>query len=101
VTRHIAAKYYYGKDLMDIGEIVIRHCPTLLMIADILTKTLAQRPFRILSNRLRNCDDQDETVSDDVYRRLYANSSDRVYHDPEDQQMNVLLCAILQVVMEY
>ena len=98
VTRHIAARYYYGKDLMDRGVIVIRHCPTLLMIADILTKTLAGKSFQIMSKRIRNSDDQHESVSDDVYRKLYADSI--IYDDPIDQQMNLLLVQIMRVILE-
>ena len=101
VTRHIAAKYYYGKDLMTQGRVVIRHCPTLLMIADILTKNLAGKPFTSMSIRLRNCEDefQDESLKDDVYRKLYQNSTENVYADPVDQKMNQLLSMILEIIM--
>ena len=45
VTRHIHSKSYYGKDLLIRKIIELRHCPTLLMIADIFTKDLDYQTF--------------------------------------------------------
>ena len=69
VTRHIAAKYYYAKDLIAEGIIFLRHCPTRLMIADILTKHMGGPDFKKMSLRLRNVIEQDLTLSDEVYRK--------------------------------
>ena len=54
-----------------------------------------------MSIRLRNCEDefQDESLKDDVYRRLYQNSTENVYVDPVDQKMNQLLSMILEIIM--
>jgi hypothetical protein len=97
VTRHTAARYYYGRDLMDRGIIILRFCPTLLMIADILTKTLNGRKFKIMSNRIRSTVEQDESVSDEVYRKLYADNT--VYDDPTDQRMHLLLVNIMEIIL--
>jgi hypothetical protein len=96
VTRHIAAKYYYAKDLIAEGLIVLRHCPTKLMIADILTKHLGGPEFKIMSRRLQNTIQQDSTLTDEVYRRLYLNSSENVYNDEDTK-----VIAILSMVIGY
>mmetsp|Transcript_35431 Transcript_35431/g.50239 ORF Transcript_35431/g.50239 Transcript_35431/m.50239 type:complete len:138 (-) Transcript_35431:188-601(-) len=46
-TRHIDIRYFYIKDKVKSGEVKIRHCPTLEMIADFFMK------FR---NFILNCD---------------------------------------------
>jgi hypothetical protein len=99
VTRHIAAKYYYAKDLIAEGIIVLRHCPTRLMIADILTKHLGGPDFIRMSKRLRNVIEQDPTLDDVVYRKLYLNSSEEVYKD-EDIKVIKLLSMVIQFINE-
>jgi hypothetical protein len=99
VTRHIAAKYYYAKDLIAEGLIALRHCPTRLMIADILTKHLGGPDFKKMSNRLRNTIEQDETLSDEVYKRLYMNSTENVYKD-EDNKVIKLLSMVISYLKE-
>jgi hypothetical protein len=99
VTRHIAAKYYYAKDLIAEGLIALRHCPTRLMIADILTKHLGGPDFIKMSNRLRNTIEQDETLSDEVYKRLYMNSTENVYKD-EDNKVIKLLSMVISYLKE-
>ena len=99
VTRHIAAKYYYAKDLIAEGLIALRHCPTRLMIADILTKHLGGPDFIKMSSRLRNTIEQDETLSDEVYKRLYMNSTENVYKD-EDNKVIKLLSMVISYLKE-
>jgi len=98
-TRHIAAKYYYAKDLIARGIIQLRHCPTKLMIADILTKDLPSNIFRPLSKRLINSIEQDIDFNDEVYRKLYLNSTENVYDDISEEKCVKLLSAILERVM--
>jgi hypothetical protein len=76
--------------------ITLRHCPTLLMIADIFTKDLPGPVFHRLSSRLRSWGEQDEQLIDDVYRRLFANSSESVYKDEEDKKVVELLSMITE-----
>ena len=95
VTRHIAAKYYYAKDLIAQGIIVLRHCPTRLMIADILTKHMGGPDFKKMSLRLRNAIQQDPTLSDEIYKKLYQNSTENVYSE-EDIKVVELLSAIIE-----
>lgn len=70
VTKHIASKYYYATDLLKKGVVTIRHCPTKLMIADILTKPFSGKKFNEMSKRLRNEIEQSNELSNDVYARL-------------------------------
>ena len=79
VTKHIAAKYYFSRDLIRRNTICFRHCPSYLMTADILTKTLTKANFIKMAARLRNDYQQDHSLSDEVYERLFANSNDKVY----------------------
>jgi len=53
-TRHINVRYYFIKDRIKSGEVVIKHKSTDLMIADGLTKPLQGRLFRDMRARLLN-----------------------------------------------
>ena len=92
VTKHIATKYYGSRDLMGRNIICFRHCPTYLMIADILTKVLTQADFIQMAARLRNDYIQSDKLTDEVYAKLFANSNDRVYIDEnEERAVKILL----------
>ena len=39
-TRYIAVRFFWAKDRVDSGEIVLEHVPTEAMLADLLTKPL-------------------------------------------------------------
>ena len=95
VTKHIAAKYYFSRDLIRRHIICFRHCPSYLMIADILTKTLTKADFKKMAARLRNDYQQDPSLSDDVYERLFANSNDKVYNDQEEEKAVQLIIRII------
>ena len=49
--KHIDAKYHYIKELVNNGEIILKHCRIEKQFADILTKPLGQKSF----NYLRKC----------------------------------------------
>jgi histone deacetylase 1/2 len=51
-TRHIKLRYFFIKQYLDSGEFVLLHCPTDLMIADILTKPLQGANFLRLRDLL-------------------------------------------------
>ena len=55
-TRHIAIRFFFVKDRVDAGEIVIEYLPTEEMVADILTKPLQGDLFRRLRRLLLNWD---------------------------------------------
>ena len=59
-TRHVNIRYFFVKDRVDAGEIVIEHMPTHLMIADILTKPLQGELFKRMRDALLNCRDVEE-----------------------------------------
>ena len=54
-TRHINVRYFFTKDKVESGELVIEYLPTEEMIADILTKPLQGAQFRRLRDQLLNC----------------------------------------------
>ena len=56
------------------------------MTADILTKTLTKANFIKMAARLRNDYQQDHSLSDEVYERLFASSSDKVYSDKDEEK---------------
>ena len=45
-TKHIKVKYFYVKDKIDQGEIIVEHCPTEQMWTDINTKPKQGKVFR-------------------------------------------------------
>ena len=53
-SRHIAIRFYFVKDRIDAGEVVVEYLPTEAMIADVLTKPLQGTLFRKLRSELMN-----------------------------------------------
>ena len=47
-TKHIDAKFHYIMELVNNGEIILKHCRTQEQFADILTKPLGQKSFEFL-----------------------------------------------------
>jgi hypothetical protein len=54
-TKHIQAKFFFIKDRIDDGEMIGVNCPTKGMWADILTKPLQGKAFRVMRLILMNC----------------------------------------------
>ena len=46
-SRHVDIRYFFVKDRVDKGEIVVEYCPTYQMLADYFTKSLQGRMFNI------------------------------------------------------
>lgn len=53
-TRHVGVRYFFIKDRIDAGEVVVSHVSTTEMIADVLTKPLQGNLFRTLREHLLN-----------------------------------------------
>jgi hypothetical protein len=53
-TRHINIRYFYLKNKIEDGEVVLEYLPTQEMIADILTKPLQGEAFERLRDSLLN-----------------------------------------------
>ena len=53
-TRHIHVRYFFVKDRVSSGELLIEHMPTDELIADLLTKPLFGNKFRKLKAKLLN-----------------------------------------------
>ena len=54
-TKHIKAKYFFIKSCVDAGEVRITDCPTDEMWADVETKPLQGKAFRVMRAGLMNC----------------------------------------------
>jgi hypothetical protein len=53
-SKHIATRYFWIKDRINVGEVKLVYLPTADMLADILTKPLQGDLFRRLRDRLLN-----------------------------------------------
>lgn len=73
-TKHIKVKYFYVKDKIDQGEIVVEHCPTDQMWTDINTKPKQGAIFREFRGQVMGI----ESDYND------ANYQDRIYVRPPD-----------------
>ncbi len=56
-TKHIRAKFFFIKDRIDDGEMIVVGCPSERMWADILTKHSQGKVFREMRPNLMNCDE--------------------------------------------
>ncbi len=54
-TKHMKAKFFFIKDLVDNVEIKVINCPVEEMWADILTKPLQGMAFQAMRVQLMNC----------------------------------------------
>ena len=96
LTKHIASKFYFGTDLLRRNIICFRHCPTYLMIADILTKILTKAEFNKMAARLRNDYIQHDTLSNEVFEKLFQNSNDKVFSDKDEELAVQLIMKIVE-----
>jgi superfamily I DNA and RNA helicase len=53
--KHVKAKFFFIKDRIDDGEIKVVDCPTEDMGANIKTKPLQGKGFRVMRSHLMNC----------------------------------------------
>jgi hypothetical protein len=53
-TRHINIRYFFLKDLIDRGEVLVKYVPTTEMVADMMTKPLQGNQFLVLRKMLLN-----------------------------------------------
>jgi hypothetical protein len=56
-SRHINIRYFWLTDRASSGEIIIEHCPTEKMVANVLTKPLQGEQFRREREMLTNLSD--------------------------------------------
>ena len=56
-TKHIRVKFFFIKDRINDGEMIVVNCPTEGMWSDILTKPLQGKAFRVMRSKLMNCDE--------------------------------------------
>jgi hypothetical protein len=62
-TKHIKSRYFFVKDCVDRGELTVEHMPTDKMWADINTKPLQGKGFRVMRAQLMNVpEDYDDAV---------------------------------------
>jgi hypothetical protein len=81
-TKHIRVKFFFIKDRIDSGYIRVVHCPTEEMWADVLTKPLQGKAFRVMQSKLMNCseeytdsetNDENSTQAKDAEKRCKAS----------------------------
>ena len=51
-TKHTKLRYFFIKQYIVSGEFDVTHCPTEMMVADILTKPLQGKQFKTLRDKL-------------------------------------------------
>ncbi len=56
-SKHIQAKFFFIKDRINNGEMIVVNCRTEGMWADILTKALQGKALRVMRAKLMNCDE--------------------------------------------
>jgi hypothetical protein len=56
-TKHISIRFFFVKDRVESGELIIKHLSTVDMIEDILTKPIQGELFISLRNKLMNCEE--------------------------------------------
>ena len=62
-TKHIHARYFFIKDKIDKEEVEIQYCPTEQMWADVNTKPLQGKPYRVMRSHLMNVpEDYDDEI---------------------------------------
>ena len=54
-TRHLNVKLFHIKDVIARGDLSVEYCPTEEMWADVLTKPLQGRAYRVMRSKLMNC----------------------------------------------
>jgi len=57
-TKHILVRYFYIKERVDAGDVIIQYLPTEHMIADLLTKPLTGKLFKIMRQLILNLSEQ-------------------------------------------
>jgi hypothetical protein len=84
-TRHIDIKYFYVKDYVERGRLVVQQKPTELMIADFFTKPLHGERFVWLRNIIMGADEvpeQHEAVEVAEPREMRGADWGREYKGP-------------------
>ena len=56
-TRHLDIKIFHTKDVIKRGDLSVEYCPTEEMWADVLTKPLQGKNYRVMRSKLMNCEE--------------------------------------------
>jgi hypothetical protein len=77
-TKHIDAKFFFVKDQVEKGDVPIENCPAEFMWADVNTKPLQGKAFRVQRSELMNCpvdyvDESDVINSQPSKENIVAN----------------------------
>ena len=67
-TKHIDIKYFFLRNRKDLEPLNVVHCPTALMIADLLTKPIQGAQFNTLRQMMMNCDVRPTSTTNQGWR---------------------------------
>ena len=70
-TRHLNVRYYFITDQVSKGNVLVKYCPTNMLIADFYTKPLQGKLFRIFQDIMLNI--EDTTITDYVEKGSKIN----------------------------
>ena len=101
--KHIKAILISIKDRIDAGEMKVTHCPTEEMWADVLTKPLQGRAFRLMRSKLMNCsvNYEDQEVSEEMSPKIaVANEGKAKSSKPKPVTARVSCQAPTQTLQE-
>ena len=87
-SRHIAARYYWVKDMVDKGLVKIQYCPTELMLADFFTKPLQGNLFNIMSSYVMGKISLHDLI-EQIKERVGRLKKDTVQEDKDTVHTNV------------
>ena len=59
-AKHIKVRYFWLKDLIDEGEVILRYITSEELVADLLTKAVTGAKFKYLRTKLLGWNDEDE-----------------------------------------
>jgi hypothetical protein len=58
-AKHIKVRYFWVKELIDEGEVILRYIPSEKLVADLLTKAVTGAKFKYLRAKLLGWNDED------------------------------------------
>ena len=77
-SRHIAVRYFFRKDGIEKGKLVVEYCTTNLMIADFFTKALQGKAFKFFREIIMGYTTVEEILRTLKYKNMSFTIKERV-----------------------